>query len=150
MQVVRHPGEQFSPEVWEFARSLSLAGYSSRQVEAAIKQHLPDERAPSYRQIARWRGSHEMTLEESEAALQTHREILLRAQRLALDDLETRPERYNAVQLMTVAGIAHDKLFKAQDLSRPPPDHRQLVIIVPGINPIQITDPETIDIASDQ
>jgi len=141
-------GTYFPAHIESAARALALAGYSSEKAVKIIEAQYPDEPGlPAAKTLRDWRRDSPAIAEEEQAAmLEAHREIVLTAQRMALTDLDNHPEKYNAVQLMTVAGIAHDKLFKAADLHRPPPDNRQLVIVIPGLQPIMIQDDtETFD-----
>lgn len=133
-------GTYFPAHIESAARALALAGYSSEKAVKIIAEQYPGEE-PSARSLRDWRREMPaLAAEEASAMLEAHREIVLTAQRLTLLELDKPDHKLNAVQLMTVAGIAHDKLFKAADLQRPLQDNRQLVIIVPGLQPIAISD----------
>ena len=133
----------FPNHIRQTARALSLAGYSSQSIEAQLRQLYPQDVIPDDRTIRRWRaGQPELSVEEQEAAASAYREITLTAQRLTLERLTNKPDELNAVQLMTVAGIASSKEHERLQRSQPAQDNRQLVIVVN--NPMS-NEPVTID-----
>ena len=110
----------FPNHIRQTARALSLAGYSSQAIETQLRQLYPGDVIPDDRTIRPWRaGQPELSIEEQEAAAAAYREITLTAQRLTLERLTNKPDELNAVQLMTVAGIASSKEHERLQRSQP-------------------------------
>ena len=110
----------FPNHIRQTARALSLAGYSSESIASQIAALYPGDDAPSAPTIRRWRATQsELSVEEQEAAASAYREITLTAQRLTLERLTNKPDELNAVQLMTVAGIASSKEHERLQRSQP-------------------------------
>ena len=110
----------FPNHIRQTARALSLAGYSSQSIETQLAELYPQDVIPDDRTIRRWRaGQPELSVEEQEAAASAYREITLTAQRLTLERLTNKPDELNAVQLMTVAGIASSKEHERLQRSQP-------------------------------
>lgn len=150
----RHPGEQFSQQVRDLARRLMVIDrLSSGNATAKLRELLPTERIPDEATLRYWRSSFaEITEEENAIIEQNERETILKADVLlhaALDYGATLPVDAlwkQLVPLNIVRNTPVDKQLKRRESSRPLVDARQLIIVVPGLEP-QTISPETIDVA---